>query len=80
MNTEKYMNIRVKGFNGKWSAVDEYSDGEADYILLECITFSIGMPYLICQVTASGELIMISKTFERKLSDALEDLKKGCTK
>ena len=30
MNTEKYKNIRVKGFNGKWSAVDEYSDGEAD--------------------------------------------------
>lgn len=80
MNTEKYKNIRVKGFNGKWSAIDEYSDGEADYILLECITFRVGMPHLICQVTASGELIMISKTYESKLSDALEDLKKGCTK
>ena len=77
MNTEKFNNNRVKGFNGKWSAVDESSDGESDYILLECITFQVGMPHLICQVTASGELIMISKTFKSKLSDALKNLKKG---
>lgn len=78
MNTEKYKNIRVKGFNGKWSAVDEYSDGEADYILLECISFRMGVSNLICQITASGELIMIGKTSECRLSDALINLKKGC--
>ena len=77
MNTENFNNIRVKGFNGKWSVIDEHSDGEADYILLECTSFRIGMPNLICQVTASGELIMISKTFENKLYYALEELKKG---
>lgn len=74
MNTEKYKNIRVKGFNGKWSAVDESSDGEADYILLECVTFKIGMPHLICQVTASGELIMIGKTYDNRLAEALKEL------
>lgn len=74
MNTEKYKNIRVKGFNGKWSAIDEYSDGESDYIMLECITFKVGMPYLICQVTASGELIMIGKTYENILAEALKEL------
>ena len=78
MNTEKFKDIRVNGFNGKWSAVDEYSDGESDYILLECISFRMGVPNLICQVTASGELIMIGKTYECRLSDALINLQKGC--
>ena len=67
MDTAKYQNIKLKGLNGRWSAIDEYSDGEADYILLECITFSVGMPHLVCQITATGELIMIGKTYEYKL-------------
>ncbi len=74
MDTAKYQNIKLKGLNGRWSAIDEYSDGEADYILLECITFSVGMPHLVCQVTESGELIMIGKTYEGKLSAALNEL------
>lgn len=59
---QKYQNIKLKTLNGRWTAIDEYSDGEADYIMLECITFSIGMPYLICHVGAEGELTVVAKT------------------
>ncbi len=71
MDTAKYQNIKLKGLNGRWSAIDEYSDGEADYILLENISFKIGMANLVCQVTADGELIMLGKTYEYKLSAEL---------
>lgn len=77
MDISKYQNIKVKGFNGRWSAIDEYSDGEADYILLENSTFKIGIANLICQVTTAGELIMVGKTYENQLSVALEIIRKG---
>ncbi len=74
MDTAKYQNIKLKGLNGKWSAIDEYSYGEAEYILLENVSFKIGMANLVCQVTADGELIMLGKTYEHKLTDALNEL------
>lgn len=73
MNTEKYENIRVKGFNGRWSAIDEYSDGEADYILLTCTTFR-GAPNVLCRVTSTNELHIICKTDENKAYTAFENL------
>lgn len=75
MDITKYQNIKVKGHNGRWSAIDEYSDGEADYILLESVSFSNRTANLICQITAAGELVMVGKTYETTVSAAFEKLK-----
>lgn len=74
MDISKYQNIKIKGHNGRWSAIDEYSDGEADYILLESVSFGSRTANIICQITAAGELIMLGKTYELKLADALNEL------
>ena len=73
MDISKYQNINLTRIVGKWSAIDEYSDGEADYILLECITFR-GAPNILCLVTSSNELKIIGKTDEYKAYSAVENL------
>ena len=74
MDTAKYQNIKLKGLNGRWSAIDEYSDGEADYILLECITFSVGMPQIVCSVATTGELTIVERTYEHSLSAVMQSI------
>ena len=74
LTMQKYRNIKLKGLNSRWSAIDEYSDGETDYILLECITFSVGMPYIVCSVATTGELTIIEKTYEQNLSAVMQSI------
>ena len=73
MDISKYQNIKLTGLIGKWSAIDEYSDGESDYILLECISFR-GTPNVLCQVSSTNELHIIEKTDEFKAYTAIEKL------
>ena len=67
----KYQNIKLKTLNGRWSAIDEYSDGEADYILFECITFA-GALNILCQELPDNQLYIVGKTDEFKVNKALE--------
>ena len=76
MDISKYQNIKLTGLIGKWSAIDEYSDGDADYILFECVSFS-GIPNVLCQIRATNELHIICKTEKFKAYNAYENIVKG---
>ncbi len=70
---QKYQNIKLKSLNGRWSAIDEYSDGEADYILFECISF-VGALNILCQELPDNQLCIIGRTNEYKADKALEKI------
>ena len=76
---QKYQNIKLKSLNGRWSAIDEYSDGEADYILFECITFA-GALNILCQELPDNQLYIIGKTDEFKVNKALEKIMRNGVK
>lgn len=73
MPTTTFNGIRIKGYKGKWSAVDSYTAADgAEYVLLENDYWGDETCYLVCRITSEMELEFICETFD-DIETALKD-------